>query len=39
MTRMMKIADDEQDVRKVMASEAPDSLDALKCFAEIHRDN
>ena len=27
-----EIADDEQDVRKVTASETPDSLDAVKCF-------
>ena len=31
-------ADDEQDVRKVKASEALDSLNAVKCFAEIHGD-
>ena len=31
-----EIADDEQDVRKMTASEAVDSLDAVKCFAEIH---
>ena len=31
-----EIADDEQDVRKVTASEAFDSLDAVKCFAESH---
>ena len=34
----VEIADDEQDVRKVTASEALDSLDAVMCFAEIHRD-
>ena len=33
-----KIADDEQDVRKMTASEALDSLDAVKCFTEIHGD-
>ena len=33
-----EIADDEQDVRKVTASEALDSLDAVKCFAKIHGD-
>ena len=33
-----QIADDEQDVRKVTASEALDSLDAVKCFTEIHGD-
>ena len=33
-----EIADDEQDVRKVAASETLDSLDAMKCFAEIHGD-
>ena len=33
-----QIADDKQDVRKVTATEAPDSLDAVKCFAEIHGD-
>ena len=34
-----EIADDEQDVRKATASEALDSLDPVKCFAKIHRDN
>ena len=29
---------DEQDVRKVTASEALDSLHAVKCFTEIHGD-
>ena len=29
------IADDKQDVRKVMASEVLDSLDAVNCFAVI----
>ena len=44
MTRMPRndsddeIADDEQDVRKVTASEALDSLDAVKCFTKIHGD-
>ena len=33
-----EIPDDEQDVRKVTASEAFDSLDAVKSFAEIHGD-
>ena len=33
-----EIADDEQNVRKVTASETLNSLDAAKCFAEIHRD-
>ena len=33
-----EIADDEQDVRKVTASETLDSLDAVKCFTEIHGD-
>ena len=33
-----EIADDKQDVRKVMASEALESLDAVKCFAEIQVD-
>ena len=33
-----KIADDEQGVRKVTASEALDSVDAAKCFAGIHGD-
>ena len=33
-----EIADDEQDVRKVAASEAFDSLNNMKCFAEIHGD-
>ena len=32
------IADDDQDVRKVTAFEALDSLDAVECFAEIHGD-
>lgn len=32
------IADDKQDVRKVMASEVLDSLDAVNCFAVIHGD-
>ena len=31
-----EIANDEQDIRKVTAFEALDSLDAVKCFAEIH---
>ena len=29
---------DKQDVRKVTASEVLDSLDAVKCFPEIHGD-
>ena len=33
-----EIADDKQDVRKRTESEALDSLDPLKCFAEIHGD-
>ena len=33
-----KYADDEQDVRKVTASETLDSLDSVQCFAEIHGD-
>ena len=33
-----KIADDEQEVIKVTASEVLDSLDTVKCFAEIHGD-
>ena len=33
-----KIADDEQDVRKVAASEALDSLGDVKCYAKIHED-
>ena len=33
-----EIINDEQYVRKVTASEVLDSLDAVKCFAEIHRD-
>ena len=33
-----EIADHEQDVRKMTASEALDSLNAVKCFAEIHAD-
>ena len=33
-----EIADDEQDVRNVTASEALDCLDAVKCFAEIYGD-
>lgn len=33
-----KIADDGQDVRKMMASETLDSLDAMKCFAKIDGD-
>ena len=33
-----KIADDEQDFRKVTASEVLDILDAVKYFAEIHGD-
>ena len=31
-------ADHEQDVRKMTASEALGSLNAVKCFAEIHGD-
>ena len=34
-----EIADDEQDVRKVTASETLDCLVAAKFFAEIHGDN
>ena len=30
------IADDEQDVRKMTASESLDSLNTMKYFAEIH---
>ena len=33
-----EIADHEQDVRKMTASEALDSLNAVKCFAQIHGD-
>ena len=33
-----EIADDEQNVKKVTTSEALDSLNAAKCFAEIHGD-
>ena len=33
-----KIAKDEQDVRKVTASEALDSLDDVRCFTENHGD-
>ena len=33
-----EVADDEQDVRKVTASEALDSRDILKLFTEIHGD-
>ena len=33
-----EIADDEEDVRKVVAAESLDSLDVVKCFAEIHGD-
>ena len=33
-----EIANDEKDVREVTASEALDSLDAVKCFAEIYGD-
>ena len=33
-----EIADGEQDVRNVTASEALDSLDAVKCFTEIYGD-
>ena len=33
-----EIVDDEQDIRKMMASAALDSLDAVKCFAEIQED-
>ena len=33
-----EIADDGQDVRKVMASETLDILDVVKCFAKIHGD-
>ena len=33
-----EITNDEQDGRKVTISEALDSLDHAKCFAEIHRD-
>ena len=33
-----EIADHEKDVRKMTASEALDSLNAVKCFAEIHGD-
>ena len=33
-----KIADDEQNVRKMKASETLYSLDAAKCFAEIDGD-
>ena len=32
------IVDDEQDIRKMTASAALDSLDAVKCFAEIQED-
>ena len=30
-----EIPDDEQDIRKVTASEALDSLDVVKCFTEV----
>ena len=33
-----EIADDEQDVRKMTASETLGSLDVVKCFTEIHGD-
>ena len=33
-----EIADHEQDVSKMTASEALDSLNVVKCFAEIHGD-
>ena len=33
-----KIADNEQDIRKVTTSEAFDSLDAVKCCDEIQGD-
>ena len=33
-----EIANDEQDVRKVTASEALDNLDDVKCFTENHGD-
>ena len=33
-----EIADDEQGVRNVTPSKALDSLDAVKCLAEIHGD-
>ena len=34
----IEIAHDGQNVRKVMASEALDSVYVVKCFAEIHED-
>ena len=34
-----EFADDEQDAKKMMASEALNSLGIVKCFAEIHGDN
>ena len=33
-----KIADNEQDVRKMTASKTLDSLDAMRCFAKSHGD-
>ena len=33
-----EFADDEQDVKKMAVSEVLDSLDAVKCCAEIHGD-
>ena len=34
-----EFADDEQDAKKMTASEALTSLSIVKCFAEIHGDN
>lgn len=33
-----KIADNEQDVRKMTTSKTLDSLDAMRCFAKTHGD-
>ena len=33
-----EFADDEQDVKKMMASEVLNSMDIVKCFVEIHGD-